>query len=704
MPTIRPLTVVLLLTATTAAADAQDVARLGAVFAGGVLDLKTQPKRDVTASFAALISAPIGYPEEKRAAEFNILSLAIPQDARTFDPKFAAEAPSLVAICASPNHGTEWKIEALVQGRTLAWTMVIGADINPFGTPADATHPPQFYLAGLIELDEPAAKRAASHNCNALKRDAAGEVFIDQEPAPIKFEAKLGTPWASGSDHLLDFATDPDRAVGGLMPAEIFASLHRELPRPRAAGVLSLAQTADALSLMGSLTLVGTPPPPATDVIFSIDGRGQLVRIAFKNGYFTTPQVLPSPAALEGAWSKWSWSLVDPRMPAEVLLEMSPAAARCLDALPRTPDQKLATKVEQCLDLSLHDAGTSFRVRRERWLEPVRALELSAANSVESFCGDQEALAKVPFFHPRPAGKNRDAGLMFSAKLGWEKRLNAKAVPGSLRLPDGLERKFAASGFMEISLNDLGAAVRTDTSFLTRLADFDRWELVDNGGPLLKDAKLNAAEAPLPDFAKLSLVARLHLRRAVISDRLVRSAADVRHAARLAFSTENLIGQLNALDLLTIERRAWEWAQKHKVNTAGWTPIDEETITRARRALRTAPAFFSPMAQEETTQRALACDQVARCSGLTEVVAVSAGLETLLREPWKARHSSVLERVSRADDRCSFALARYWSIRPMVDVTAARLSRNQEVIAGGMMSTAATADYVPVLQEMYGQK
>ena len=45
---------------------AEPIDRLGAVWAGGLLDLMTAPKRDVTASFAALVSAPIGYPREKR--------------------------------------------------------------------------------------------------------------------------------------------------------------------------------------------------------------------------------------------------------------------------------------------------------------------------------------------------------------------------------------------------------------------------------------------------------------------------------------------------------------------------------------------------------------------------------------------------------------------------------------------------------------
>ena len=182
--------------------------------------------------------------------------------------------------------------------------------------------------------------------------------------------------------------------------------------------------------------------------------------------------------------------------------------------------------------------------------------------------------------------------------------------------------------------------------------------------------------------------------------KLVEAARDVRHAARLAFSTENLIGQSVGLSLLTLEGRAWEWARRHQLNNTGWTPVDETTIERARRVVRTAPVFFSPMTPEEIFARATACDQVTNCSGLTEVVAVSAGLESLLREPWKTRYAAVLKTITKRDG-CSFALARYWATRPMVDVADARRSRTPEVIAGGMMSRAAEAFYLPALERWY---
>ena len=55
----------------------EEVTRLGAIFAGGVLDLMTDPKRDVTASFAAIVSAPIGYPKAKRAASSGLSTRAL---------------------------------------------------------------------------------------------------------------------------------------------------------------------------------------------------------------------------------------------------------------------------------------------------------------------------------------------------------------------------------------------------------------------------------------------------------------------------------------------------------------------------------------------------------------------------------------------------------------------------------------------------
>jgi hypothetical protein len=219
------------------------VSRLGAVFAGGVLDLITQPKRDVTASFAALVSAPLGYPKEKRAAEFTALSASLPRQVRELNGRLASDGPMLVSLCAQPDWDSKSKLEAVLQGRERVWSLTFTADTNVFGVPASATHPPNFFFAGLEPLKVTAVERvaAAQGTCTKVKRDAAGEVFFEGEAAPVKFEASLPTPLPAGSDHLLDFADDPDGAVAGLMPAETFANLHRELPRPRAAGVLSLA-------------------------------------------------------------------------------------------------------------------------------------------------------------------------------------------------------------------------------------------------------------------------------------------------------------------------------------------------------------------------------------------------------------------------------------------------------------------------------
>lgn len=682
------------------------VTRLGAVFAGGVLDLMTDPKRDVTTSFAAIVSAPIGYPKERRASEFTMLSSGLSKSARALNADLAADLPSLLAVCSKPAGGSSSRLEAVLGGHSRVWTLSILADSALFGTPAGPTHPPQFIFASVDAVKGTLEQRLQANTtsgstCRAVKRDAAGEVFFEGETEPVRFEATLGTPFAAGSEHLLDFADELNTAVEGLMPVEVFANLHRELPRPRAAGVLSLATTADALSLMGRLTLVATSSTaPSTAVLF-VDGREEVLLISFKNGYFTTPQVVVPAAALAGAWSKWSWSLVEPRMPAEILLDPSLPASTCLDALPKVPDEGLATKIQKCFDLSLADAGPSFRVRRERWLHDVRAQEDATAAKVDSFCADQGALAAVPFFQRAPAGKNRDAGPLLTAMLGWEKRKGAKDLLGSLKLPAQLEQEFSASGFMELSDKNLAAASAADTSFFSKLGDFERWQLADGAGPLGSESTLNAADAPFPEFGRLSLAARLHLRRAVKTGKLVQAAREVRNAARLAFSTENDVGQFVGLSLLTTEWRAWEWAQKHQLKTAGWTPIDELTLERARRVVRTAPAFFSPMTKEDTFARAAACDQVTSCAAITAVVAVSAGLDSLLREPWRTRLGGVLKAIAAPTDRCSFALARHWAARPMVDVGEAKRSRNQEVIAGGLMSRAASGFYLPALERFY---
>ncbi len=679
----------LTLLACAAAAESTDVKPLGAVFAGGVLDLLTDSKRDVTPSFAALVAAPLGRPVEHRATEFAMLQFALPAAARTGNPELTADAPALVGICATPEDATTMNLEALLRGRTRGWKLMFKAK----GT--------AYFFIGVAALKEPLEGRLESDVCKPLKRDAAGEVFFDGEKKPVRFETTYGEPWPSGSDHLLDFADDQARAVSGLMPPEIFVTQHEELPRPRAAAVLSLVSAAEAMWVVANtLTVVATPPVPTPETAVFFANDKNAVRVTFKNGYFVSAQLVSPAVALPGQWSKWSWSMIEPRMPAETLLDLTPAAASCLDALPKVPDAALSTKVQKCFDLSLADAGPAFRVRRERWLDAVRAHELAAANRVESFCADQSALAALPVFQHPAAGKKRDAGPLLNGVLGWEDR-GPKKWPGSMKLSLTLEEKFSSSGFMEVSEKELATFSGADTSFFSKLANFDRWELTLGKGPLTAASTSNAAQAPLPEFNRLTLAARLHLRRALKGGKLVQAAGEVRNAARLAFTVENLVGQITALRLLTIEWRAWEWAQRNNVSTEGWAPIDEETVERARRVVFAAPAFFSPMASEATFTRAVACDQVTRCSAMTEVVAVNAGLESLLRAPWSVRYSKVLGAIGKPDERCSFSLARHWSTRAMVEVGEAKSSRHHEVIAGAMMSSAAKSFYLPTLEKYY---
>ncbi len=688
------LTLVTLIACTAAAQTPDDALPLGALFAGGVLDLMTEPRRDLTPSFAALIAAPLGDPLAGRAAEFSLLHLALPPAARTLNRELTADTPALVGICARPEDATTTNIEALLRGRTRAWRMLIKAK-------ASTEHATSFFFIEVMALEETLDRRLQSGLCKALARDAAGEVFFDGEKKPVRFETAYGEAWPSGSDHLLDFLDDQDRAVGGLIPPEVYVSQHTSLPRPRAAAVLSLVSAAEAFwVVLNTLTVVATPPVPTPDTAVFLARDKNAVRVSFKNGSFVNPQLVSPAVALPGQWSKWTWSLIEPRMPAQTLLDLTPAAASCLDALPKVPDEELSTKVQRCFDLSLPDAGPAFRVRRERWLEAVRQHELAAASRVESFCADQTVLAALPIFQHPPAGKKRDAGPLLNGVLGWEDR-GPKKFSGSMKLSLTLEERFSSRGFMEVSERDLAMFRSTDTSFFSKLSNFDRWELTLGKGPLTAASPSNAAQAPLPKFNRLTLAARLHLRRASKGGKLVQAAGEVRHAARLAFTVESLVAQITALRLLTLEWRAWEWAQKNGLPTSGWAPIDEETVERAFRVVFTAPGFFSPMTNEETFARAVACDQVTSCSSYTEVVAVSSGLESLLRAPWSTRYGAVLAAITKPNGRCSFNLARYWSTRPLIDVAEAKGSRHHEVIAGGIMSHAAKAMYVPAFEKYY---
>lgn len=674
------------------------VTQLGAVWAGGVIDLKAEVKRDVTSSFAALATSPLRTPLEGRAARLRRAMAGLDlRDPRVVNPVFSA-------LCTE-RWGSTIRLEALFDAKPTAWRLGLQVELGDEADVFTAARPAPFGWEHFESFDGSVAAQVAvlkkkGQTCHRVRRDEQGEVWLDDAKSPVHVETSPPPPYEGGPDAALLLLEDPDRAVAGLLPVEAYARLHQDAPRPLAAGVLDLAHEADLLPSPSDTWVLGVDAAFPSRVVFVGEDPERLVVADFEKNVYTLRRATQGDT-LTGAWSKWSWSMLNPRFPAQLVFLTSPASAKCLDALAQQPlAENLATRLQKCLDLSIPEAGAPFRVRRERWREAVTALAHDAALRIDDFCADQSVLAREPFFARRAAEKNREAGPVLNATLGWGLREGHNEREGTLQVPEAVRTKLRGLKFLDVPDAELATMASVDTSFFKKLDAFDQWTLVENGGPWTAGAKGNVTELPWPDTSSLLTASRLHLRRGLREKRLPEAAAEVRHAARLLFSTEFLPAMATAVELLAHEQLAFDWAQRHHLPAKGWTPEGLDVIERARRLVRAAPSFYSPAVDDETFAKALSCDVTTRCSGLTESVTLNAGLETLLNAPFDVRVKKVLSLTAKPADGCSFALARYRAPRSMLDLEQAKASRLPGVVAGGVLSAASKQLSAP-LREQY---
>jgi hypothetical protein len=310
------------------------------------------------------------------------------------------------------------------------------------------------------------------------------------------------------------------------------------------------------------------------------------------------------------------------------------------------------------------------RLVRERWAGPLRKQEARAAASVEAFCAADAELATDPFFQHGPRVK--DAAGFLNLLVGFESSSVDGGVvipPGMLAVPEELQIALtSASNFMDVDLAEAGvedALAGVDTSMLSRVHEFDHWELRGAGSPLTPAATWTAANAPRPQFIQLVWAAKVHLVKSARGGMLREAAQDVRQLARLCLTTESLLGAMAGLTLLGLERSAHEWATSHSVDVGDWTPVDAARVERAEAVMMAAPVLLGPTADEATFWRALACAEVSRCVGLSEAVSFIGGMLPLLPEPAASRLKVALGVVSTPGKGCSFATARYFVGRPL---------------------------------------
>jgi len=138
--------------------------------------------------------------------------------------------------------------------------------------------------------------------------------------------------------------------------------------------------------------------------------------------------------------------------------------------------------------------------------------------------------------------------------------------------------------------------METNLTWVKKLKTFDYWDLFESGpnARLVGDKPeiVSPYSFPIPDFSFLSRAAKLHLRRAFDRGDIVQALSDIRHLARLVYTTETLVGSMTAVNLLKIERAAYEEAVKRKIAIASdYAPISSEAIAKMKTTLWVTAGF-----------------------------------------------------------------------------------------------------------------
>lgn len=235
-----------------------------------------------------------------------------------------------------------------------------------------------------------------------------------------------------------------------------------------------------------------------------------------------------------------------------------------------------------------HLANVGFRQIQEKSQQEIATFQ-------ERFLNDQAVLSSEPFFWL--PGRRKDAGIMMNRRIPWEDAghlLKIEKTEGSgLSLSEELQEKLKAPNWFEQKL-DLDAQ---DSSWIRDLAEYDHWD-VFRSGPLKDYLDRNSDASfwtlPIPNYTFFQTWAKIRILQGIRDRNLVPAFREARHLAQLVYSQEFLVSDMVAVAMLRAEKVAYEFAVSHRLLAPSeWTPMSEEILIRARRAMYGYKQFLS---------------------------------------------------------------------------------------------------------------
>ncbi len=240
------------------------------------------------------------------------------------------------------------------------------------------------------------------------------------------------------------------------------------------------------------------------------------------------------------------------------------------------------------------------------------------------FLADREKLAAVDVVAPTPS--QRDAGPFLHPKLQWEAPKTGRRIaegPALLKIPDALSEKLNQDAWTEVT-----PVPDYDLSWMEGLKDFDHWELVDTAENKKDWEEARAGRIPylsyavrvaVPRLADLTRLGQIRMLQWMQKKNPQGGLKEIRQLAKLAYSTETLVGANVAASLLGVEEEAYLAAvAKGFLKPEGWKPVSRDERTALRRVTNASAGFFSPLAALATLDAAFKGPSPGLCIGIRE--------------------------------------------------------------------------------------
>ena len=297
--------------------------------------------------------------------------------------------------------------------------------------------------------------------------------------------------------------------------------------------------------------------------------------------------------------------------------------------------------------------------------EVIAGINRDGKAGLATFVKLEASLASEPFFTAvRPGG---DAGPILNAGLPWD--MKAGAAAPKLAFPEPLKKQLTdwGKGWV-LHAKDLDTS-GLDLGWMKELSAFGYWNMVANS-PLSTLPEVSWATMPMPQYVQLLHWSKVRLLQGLASGAPQEAAAEVRHLAWLATSTETVIGGMVGLALLRLEERAHLAFVSGGGDPGAWKPISHETIETAKRVMLAAQLYADPKLPEEISAPALAAAKpsVGLCAALNEQVAVSSALKALEDKEVTPMLGRLDARMAAATPPCRLELSRLVIAKPSLEL------------------------------------